>query len=390
MGTSNPCAIPPDAVIPHRTTISIAVVIGLTIGAVPYFVFIRHIGWVAVYSVVALVIAIFRLRSFKTIATQHPGALEIVLGGWNAIYTGAIISLLSLMLYLIGYWAWRGVSVLAAVFDSVMVSSPQAWGFWLSLVMGGFLALVSVMTASRQIAGKLYPPTAGTQSPYLSLIMEVRTLSLLALAGVAATAALFFFFEPGRWLFSTVLALALFYPSLAIENHERHTAKPQKTREVEAIAKLLKHAGFQITYSPRTGRADVDPFVKSVDLLAQSTVRNLVIEVKTRHRKETPVEWESAALLRTAASAMQDALSGDDAVKPVQPMLIVVARKIADSCKEFSKSEGFPLRLIEDETVIDQINKINDSEALRTMAERYLGVTAVGPPITENSGRGTQ
>jgi hypothetical protein len=220
--------------------------------------------------------------------------------------------------------------------------------------------------------------------------MEVRTIGLLALAGCAAVAAVFFLFEPSRWPFSTVLALALFYPSLAIEKYERQTAKPQKARDVEAIAKLLQHAGYQVTVSPRTGRADVDPFLKSVDLLAQSPERNLVIEVKTHHRVQTPVEWESAALLRTAASAMQDALSGDEAQKPVQPLLIVVARKIAASCEEFSKSEEFPLRRIEDESVIDQVIKENDPEAVRAMAARYLGVAAVGPSTIENPIRGTK
>jgi len=42
-----PSAIPADAVAPHRTLISIAVATGLTIGLVPYLVFIRHIGWTA-------------------------------------------------------------------------------------------------------------------------------------------------------------------------------------------------------------------------------------------------------------------------------------------------------------------------------------------------------
>lgn len=387
---TDPNVISHNAVTPHRAIVSIAVVIGLTIGVIPYLVFARHIGWAGFYSAVALVIAIFNLRSFKTIATKHPGTLEIVLGGWNAIYTGSIISLASLFFHMIGYWAWRGVRGLTTVFEVAMVSSAQKWGFWCAIVMGGFLAFSAVMGNSRDIAAKLYPPTAGTQSPYLSLVMEVRTLSLLALAGVAAVAVPFFLFEPGRWPFSTVLSLALFYPSLAIENQGRKTAKPQKAKGVEAIAKLLKHAGFQITASPRTGRADVDPFMKSVDLLAQSPERNLVIEVKTRHQTEAPVEWESAALLRTAASAMQDALSGDDAKKPVQPLLVVVARKIAASCIEFSKIENFPLRQIEDEAVIDQVIKENDSEALRTMAERYLGVAPVGPPIIVNTVGGTK
>jgi len=385
MGKIMSSAIPSDAVTPHRAWISLAIVIGLTIGLIPYFVFIRHIGWAAAYSAVAWLIAIFNLRSFTTIATEHPGKLEIVLGGWNAIYTGSTISLLSMFVYMIGYWAWRGANGVAAIFGMTMVSSHQAWGFWLSICIAGFLAILIIMTVSREIAGKLYPPTAGTQSPYLSLIMEVRTIGLLALAGVAAVAVPIFFIEPGRWPFSALLALALFYPSLAIEKYERQTAKPQKAREVDAIAKLLQSAGFRTTVSPRTGRADVDPFVKSVDLLAQSPERNLVIEVKTRHRTQTPVEWESAALLRTAASAMQDALSGDEAQKSVQPLLIVVARKIAASCQEFSKSEGFPLRLIEDVAVIDQVIKENDPQTLRTMAERYLGVAAVGPSTSLQS-----
>jgi hypothetical protein len=216
--------------------------------------------------------------------------------------------------------------------------------------------------------------------------MEVRTLSVLLLSGAVAVIVSVVLFEPGSWQYSTALALALFYPSLAIENHERKPASPRKARLVEAVAKLLTNAGYRVTDSPRTGRADVDPFLKTVDLLAQSDDSNLVIEIKSRHQAAEPVEWEAASLLRTAASAMGDALGSDGPASAMQPMLVLVGRNTAPSLDEFSRLEQFAVRVIEDESAIEGILAEDDAEALRGLASEHLGINAGRAPPAGQTG----
>lgn len=379
----NTKVFPREAVRPRRLAVSGAVSVGLTAGLLPYLVFIRRPSWAIVYVLLVLALALAKLRSFDTPATRHSSLGEVLVGGWNAALQGSTLSLMGLFFYFCGYWIWRAVSVVVSLFDGQMISSAQAWGFWTSLVWVVFLAVFIVGTVAEAIANKLYPPTAGMRSPYLSLLQERRTLALLLLATLAGVTIAIVYLEPGRWPYSLILALGLFYPAMAIENHERQTATPQKARVVGAIEKLLNHAGYTTLVSPRTGRSDLDPFLKSVDLLAESAHRNLVLEVKSRHRTTTPVPWESASLLRTAASAMQEALAEQDESRTVEPLLVVVGRAIAPSLESFSEKEGFPFRLIEDEAIIEQIAKEMDSEALRAMAARHLGLESVGPPALE-------
>lgn len=381
MGEVETRAIPHEAVEPRRFAISIAAVMGLTIGLVPYLLFVGRPGWSAAYAVIALGIAFFSVRSFDPPATEHPVFSEIVLGGWDALVSGATMSLIALFFFLLGWLVWQAASGIVSVLGGTMIGRPQSWGFWFSLTLAGLMSVAIVQPTVREIAGKLYPSVAGTRSPYLSLILERRTLALLAAIAVVAPVVPFFLFEIGRWPLSVTLALALFYPGLAVSKRGKDAARPRKARVLQAVAKLLEHSGYRTTVSPRTGRPDVDPFFKTVDLLARSASGTLILEVKSRHRTEEPVTWTSASLLRAAASAMEEALAGDESSATVQPLLIVVAREIDPSLEEFARNEGFRYRRIADEAVIDRILNEQDSDVLRALAVEHLGVQPVGPPV---------
>ena len=96
------------------------------------------------------------------------------------------------------------------------------------------------------------------------------------------------------------------------------------------------------------------------------------------------MEWSSASLLRTAASALQDVLVEQQKDATADPLMIIVARKIGESLIAFSEAEGFQVRHIEDESVIDDILAQDDLESLLMMAKIHLKLESVGPPVIDD------
>lgn len=381
---------PPVAV--DRVSLA-AVFAGATaVGVFPYALFVGSgstaailgRGWIAVPALAALTagaIALVRLRGFTSLATERPRFLEQLLGGWTSVAAGAAISLIGMTLYGAARVLLRLVRPIAeglgAGFDS---AAAARWALWTSLAAVALMVVAAARGGAEELAGKLYPNTAGARSPFHTLLVERRLLerALLALlvtiaVGIVVAAVASYWRPPWRAL-AVWLAIVFVYTAVSLDGlHRPQGESARRQRTVRALAKLLSAAGYEAHTAPRTGRSDVDPLIANVDLLALSPRRALVIEIKDGGGGE-PVEWHEASRVRTAAWALEEVLREEQRSIEVIPVLVLFGRPRHASLDQYLKDEPLAVAEIDDPELIGEALREDDPARLRALAIDRLGI----------------
>lgn len=388
-GRSPVGSAPPITV--DRVSLAVTLGVATAIGIFPYGLFIgtgstaRVLGggWLAVPALAALaaaVLALIELRGFTTLATERPRLLELVLGGWTAVAAGAAISLFGMAVFGLGrllLWLlrWPGQRWFGEAFD------PPAWALWASLAVVALAMLGGVPSATEELAGKLYPNTAGARSAFYPLLVERRLLERAVLAVLVAIAvgvvvfAIAAQFRPPWRALAAWLAVFFLYTAVALDGLHRPSGdSARRQRTVRALAKLLGAAGYEAHTAPRTGRTEVDPLIANVDLLALSPRRALVIEVKDGDGGGQPVEWHEASRVRTAAWALEEVLREEQGSIEVVPVLVLFGRKRHPSLDQYLRDEPLTVAEIDDPALIGEALRENDPARLRSLAIERLGI----------------
>jgi hypothetical protein len=201
-----------------------------------------------------------------------------------------------------------------------------------------------IQTLFRQ----LYPREPWARSAFQSFLAQTKPI-VLGVAGAFIVVALMVAgFDRESVAMPVILSLVFFYTSFPLAEAGEEAADKSQVKIVDAFAALLQEAGYRIVRTPRTGKAEIDPLLTPVDLLARGDDRAFALQVKSVASR-TALEWTEANALRTAALVLSDeVLTDGGAPMPVEPVLIAVGGTVAQSLTAFSQRERVAVVHFED------------------------------------------
>lgn len=340
-----------DQVEPKKLPLIAIIAVASGIGPLPYLLLIDRVTYLLVVVPAAALMAFLVLRRLVTDATEEPSLGEWLLGAWSAVALPLSTTLFGFAAYGIGFGIAWVAGALSTLLGFAFPIDPPTWGYWASIPFAALFALVLPWQATQDLFYGLYPRTAGSRSAFFQLLGRRWTIILPALAPVAVLALMIAFPDlRGAW-FAILLFVLIFYSAAPLARLTERLDKRQADI-IENLARLLERAGYDVTRSPRTGKADIDPMIRSVDVLARSAAKAFAIEVKSPESSE-PVEWREAAALRTASSVLRDELAHDPkAPTSIEPILVLVGAKPAPSLERFSETEHVAVLQITDSSIL--------------------------------------
>jgi hypothetical protein len=330
-------------VTPNRPALVAIATVASSLGLLPYLAFIDHVEYVSVIAIGVAIAASIALQNIRTAATSHPSPVEWLLGAWSAVSYPAVGSLLAMMLYGLVYGGTKVFLVAASYFWIAPSIDSSRWAFFGSIWVLASIMLVAPTEGMRGVARQLYPREAWAHSAFALLAAKKRRLAIYAAACVLALGAMLWFLDPRGVALPILASLFLFYTSLPLRELGERPRDTSHPALVNALATALESGGYQIVRAPRTGKAEIDPLLEPVDLVARHDTRAFAVAV-TSVRPDVPAEWNEATAVRTAATVLSDELFADDGSPlEVQPLLMVVGGRIAQSLQALSQREGVPV-----------------------------------------------
>ncbi len=324
---------------PNRLALIGITALATGIGLVPYFLFIDALIWLPLAVVASALPASLALRRRTATATAPPAAGEWLLAGWSAVSKTSVVGIIGLMLFGLFDGGVMLFDWVVEHFGFTAHADPWTWGFrgsiWFIVLGGG----VAAAQAAEALFRALYVLEAGARSRFFPLLARPTALALGALVAVVVLAAMLRFLDPHGAAFAGLLSAVLLYTSLPLRFAGREREDPGHAAAVGALDLLLRGPDYRVVPTPRTGKAEIDPLLKPVDLLVKTGERTFAVQVKSIASPE-PVEWTEASALRTAALLLSQEVSNGATVEPV---LIVVGGQIAQSLTAFSQRERVPI-----------------------------------------------
>jgi hypothetical protein len=338
---------PQSPLAPNRVALITIVALANGIAVVPYLLFIDRLAWLLPVVLGSAVAALFALRNVTAEATTQPSLGEWLLGAWSAVAKPSVGSVTGLMFFGIFYGGVKLFILAAHYFGFVPRADPWAWGFWGSIWFVG-ASLGIAIQGVEDLFRQLYPRQSGARSAFFALLARSQLLALGALAALVALAVMLWLLDLHGVAFPVLLSILLFYTSLPLATAGEKALDKVHAKIVDALATLLQEAGYRIVRMPRTGKAEIDPLLKSVDLLAKTSDRAFAVQVKSIASR-IPVEWNEANAVRTAALLLsEEILTDGGAPVPVEPVLMLVGGTVARSLAAFSQRERVPVVHFED------------------------------------------
>jgi hypothetical protein len=336
---------------PQTTLLALLGAAAAVVGMLP---FVRFLDWwtrsAAITSAVlvsgALFVAFKSLDTRPCEATEAPSRGEWLLGWCSALQESASGGLIALSMYGLAYGVSRGWNALATSAGWTLQLDGHAVAFRVAVVICAVMTLSAASMAVRKMQRNLYPPTAGARSVYFPLLNKPRRLFAIG-AAIAVLFVALLILSPD-WMGMSIAAVALLYGALPLALIDRQ-ARPVPGGITETAAAVLQRGGYTVIQAPRTGNPEVDPLIHNVTLVARSGATTFAIEVKDLGSAKTPLEWNAASAVRTAATVLQQELwSQPNAPPRVRPVLVVAGGEITDSLRRFTSVEGVALVHLED------------------------------------------
>lgn len=341
---------PQSPLAPNRVALITIVALANGIAVVPYLLFIDRLAWLLPVVLGSAVAALFALRKLTIEATTQLSLGEWLLGAWSAVAIPSGGNLIGLMFFGMFYGGVKLFILAAHYFGFAPRADPWAWGFWGSIWFVGVAGLAAAIQGVEDLFRQLYPRQSGARSAFFALLARSQLLALGALAALVALAVMLWLLDLHGVAFPVLLSILLTYTSLPLAMAGKEAFDKGHVKIVDALATLLQEAGYRIVRMPRTGKAEIDPLLKSVDLLAKISDRAFAVQVKSIASR-IPVEWNAASAVRTAALLLsEEILTDDGAPVQVEPVLMLVGGTVARSLAAFSQRERVPVVHFEDTT----------------------------------------
>lgn len=375
----------------NRAAVVLTIALATAVGMLPWVLVIGRPTLVALFALLAAILGALPLRNYQTFAHRRPTFMEYALGGGGVLLQPAVASLLGILTFLFVRWSSGMSNRLFGRMGWDLHLSPRTVAYGVSLVVV-LIMLLGIVSWAKNLIRQLYPQTAGVPSAFYELVhgRQRRTL-LWALAGLLVLllvewGAAFLLPNAVRstgWNLGLAFLLVLISSPLA--ELGEGTVSEERGRTVDALAKLLEHAGYQVTPSPRTGRAELDPLLTNVELFAESPTARYAIEIRRPDRDPADL-LRAADDLATAAWALDQTLGtppGGEDRGPTEPLLVLVGADESGSLDLVRRRTATPTVHLADDSVFRTIRNSSDEDELRQLAVSRFGIRVEGRPVAE-------
>jgi hypothetical protein len=356
----------------NKRRVVLLAALGATLGAFPFLLYVGFLRFLPFVTVVAVVVATLSVRKIQYSATEEPTWGEWLLGGWSTLFMASLISFGGFLFYGSFYWGSRLLVMGTAYLGFSLELDAQRIATIAGTIFVAFYVLLTAFIA-KDLLQKLYPEVLGTRSPFFPFTAKPRNILLAALVLVLAIAIGLSLLEPTGLWFTLSLTLALFFTSGSLANAGERRGTQETSDVSRMVEKLLLAAGYNITPSPVTGNAAIDPLISDVDYLARSGDYAFAVELKVSSDSARSLDWSTASALRTAAKALQDVMPRGAAPIAVNPLLIIVGGRVDDSLEQFSAEQGVKLVHLSGRGALDDALGVA-GPALRERALQLLGI----------------
>lgn len=377
-------ATPPVPV--NRAAIVLTVALATAVGMLPWVLVIGRPLFVVLFALLAAILGALPLRAYQTYAHRRPTFMEYALGGGGVLLQPAVASLLGIFAFVFVRWA-SGLS--NRLFDRLgweLSVPPRTAALNVSLVIV-LIMLLGLVSWAKNLTRQLYPQTAGVPSAFYELVHGRQRRRLLwILAGLLVLllvegAAAFLLPDAVRSFgWNLALAILLVFIASPLAELGEGTVSEERGRALDALAKLFEHVGYEVTLSPRTGRAELDPLLTNCELYAESPLARYAVEV--RHLGRDPAAILRAADdLATAAWALDQSFltsSPSEGPGPTEPLLVLVGADDAKILDGVSRRTATPTAHLSDSSVFRTIRRSRDEQELRQLAVSRLGIRIEG------------
>lgn len=358
----------------NRIVLVLLIIGATTIGIAPVTLVLGRPQLLIYVAIFALIVALIKIRSFETSATEVPGLLEFIFGGLGAIFPAALTGILWLIFYGLILGGGTLFVFIATLLGYEMHLNAELIAYYVSLIPAIVAGYVYVSGGVDTLARQLYPQTAGAKSAFYDA--RARTVyALLVIGGsVLAVALVTGIFT--TWWFNVVSLIFLLFVSIDFSTRGEILYATKSEDAIKAVGNLFSACGYQVFSSPRTGKSEIDPLLVGLDLFAQKKKRAFAIEVRTPESELTKSVMPTDQTLMAAlalGSFLQE--TPDGGLDKITPLTVFVGMEANDKIKAFWKRALIQIIEIPDPEIVNQILETKSPEELRKMASLYLGIS---------------
>lgn len=388
----------------NRVTLVVVVAAAQVAGLAPYVFLVQQWWLFGLVVVLALGGAIPGARGHTTRATRAPGWLEWLLAGGVATGKAGAVALIGVLIHLIVGLAVRAIVWIAGKLGFALSLDPEGIGFAFSISVVALTVLAQAIGATRDLAGHLYPRTAGLGSKFYGVATyHAKSVAnvLLALVVVVVGGGLVAWFEPDlatTWWIALFWCWMLVLVGVTIEGRGRSKPATHDSHGAVADVKaLFEAAGYDVVVSPRTEREDLDPLLAdSVDLYAERGGRGFAIDVQTGGGEARESDRLSAPAITTAAWALrkffreeasaEEGTAAEAVGVPVKAVVVVVGGRPSHSIQVAEMRGDVLLVAAGEPAELRRLVGLSDPEERRRRASallRPLAADGIGPEPEE-------
>lgn len=362
----------------NRLALVLLTTVATVVGLAPAVLILGRPQLLLYFAAGAAVVAALSLRDFESYATELPSVPEFLLGGLAAVFTPSLLGALWLIAYGLIYAATKLVGSVAVWLGMQVHLNADLIAFYPTVILLAIpIGAVLASQEAEDIASQLYPGTAGIKSAFFELLTQGRRqlIPWTAVALLVLGVALAVFMATGSigtwfYIFLQSYLFVVSFPLLLLG--EETTLPSEATDAVEAIGKLFEATGYDVERFPRTGQADIDPLLISVDLFARKSGHNVFVDVQMATESTRSVDWRTASGLTTATWVLSEQM--DLSPKDVDALLVLVDLQAEKSLDTLSKQEGMKVVPITSEDVRRVLEEEMSVEERQEAAWRLLGV----------------
>jgi hypothetical protein len=303
--------------------------------------------------------------------------LELMASFLSALSLGSITSIASLGSYVSVQFLHWSASKIAGLFDRAIPFGSEGPATVFGYFVAAMLIPGVVIMTTKGLMQALFPSVAGYSTPFQRFLRKpwVPVLVCAAFIMVFAYAVVAFSWPRERFGLgaSSITSFLVFLGTMwAWAGAQQETAPRAFTNAEDTIGELLKALGWALLPQPRTGQAEIDPFLAEIDFLATRQDRALVVLVTSRGLTEQEV-LRKAANVALASSALSAAGEKSQAnSKPVEPVLVVLESEVSSKLHVFTNHQGVTVVHVPSVAELQPVDASSPS-ATKEIAERIFG-----------------
>jgi hypothetical protein len=370
---------------PNRPIIGLLAVAAMMLGLTPA-VLALHLLWLLLYLFIGSVVVVgLTVRGLRAPSPTRATIPEFLLAGLNAAMVPALLGLTWLGLYHLTALVVRLISRASGVDGDARFIALA-----LSLTIAAIMGVTFAWYVAQDLGAALYPEWGGNRTKFFYMTLQPRaTLNVSIAVGVLVVGLIVAALISSSWTSTAVwvvLLVWLFYAGAAAEPvMSPSKSYDPRTEDVQAVGEALIGQGYRVVAYPRTGKPDIDPLVRKLELFSYSDERAYAVDIKHGLPDAEPLDWTAGAGVLDAAQALERAQLTETSAE-IQPLLVILDAQTQESLRRFCQGEGVSLIHVERATGRSETVGHDESD-LQAIVRRYL-VPAEMSAKSEGTARG--